>query len=648
MQAFQDFSIKRKLTLVMVLTSGLALLVACGAFLANELISSHNDIAADVSSLSEVIAANSTGALAFQDSSGANEILAALRSQRHIVAACIYAKNGGVFARYLRDPGDSVTLPPAPRKPGAYFGRSAVFLFRDIVLDHERIGTLYIWSDLRKTSIRMTRYASIAGLVLAVSFLVALFLSTKLQGIISGPVLNLAITARRVSVDKDYSVRAAKHGHDEVGFLIDAFNEMLAQIQVQNTELSAAKRKAEEATRLKSEFLANMSHEIRTPMNGIIGMTELALDASVDPVQQDNLRIVKASAESLLAILNDILDFSKIEAGKLTLDPIEFELRPSLDETMKMLALRAHQKGLELVCLCGADVPEHIVGDPHRLRQILINLIGNGIKFTEQGEVSVQVQLESAVDGAVHLHFSVRDTGMGIQADKQQHIFRAFAQADGSMTRRYGGTGLGLSICVQLVQMMGGRIWVDSKPGHGCTFHFAARFGAAVSPPEAPVKRAGPLQDGLANQDPIIVAAVQTRPLQILLAEDNLVNQRVVIGLLKKERHSVTVVSNGREAVNACEKQRFDLVLMDMHMPEMGGLEATALIRKSEKSGSRIPILALTADALTGVRERCIEGGMDDYASKPINRREFLQKIDRLTSACPRPVMADPQIAPVK
>src|ERR1700687_1972886 len=207
MQAFQDLSIKRKLTLVMILTSGLALLVACGAFLVNELISSRSDIAAEVASLSEVIAANSTGALAFQDRRGANEILAALRSQPHIVAACIYAKSGDVFARYLRDQGDSGALPPAPRKPGAYFGRGAVFLFQDIVLDDERIGTLYVWSDLRKSSLRMMRYASIAGLVLAVSFLVALFLSTRLQRIISGPVLNLAITARRVSAEKDYSVR---------------------------------------------------------------------------------------------------------------------------------------------------------------------------------------------------------------------------------------------------------------------------------------------------------------------------------------------------------------------------------------------------------------------------------------------------------
>ncbi len=760
MLTFQDLSIKRKLSLIMILTSGVSLLVACGAFLLNERISSRNDIAAEVASLSEVIAANSTAALAFQDQRGAKEILAALRSQPHIVAACIFARDGVVFARYSRDGG--ARLPPAPSAPGTYFGDEAVFRFQDIVLDRERIGTLYVWSDLQKSSLRMTRYASIALLVLALSFLVAVILSTRLQRIISGPVLKLAVTARQVSADKDYSVRAAKHGNDEVGILIDAFNDMLAQIQEQNSQLSSAKRKAEDATRLKSEFLANMSHEIRTPMNGILGMTELALDASVNPVQLDNLRTVKASAESLLEILNDILDFSKIEAGKFVLDPVDFELRASLDETMKLLALRAHQKGLELVCYCRPGVPQGVVGDPHRLRQILINLIGNAIKFTAKGEISVEVRVESSEANNVQLHFAVRDTGVGIPLNKQQHIFEPFEQADGSTTRKYGGTGLGLSICRKLVEMMGGRIWVDSGPGKGSTFHFTNSFvvteGASVDfraddaamrgvpvlvIDDSPLKRrvledvftswqmrpmavgrgeeglellmrrmkegdpirvvlldAGKKGEGFAMADRIkatagieavtimmlgtldpngdvgrceesgiehfvtkpvsqaalwnavmsatgnrkrievrhaaeddIAAVAQVRRLRILLAEDNVVNQRVAVGLLEKQGYSVVVASNGSEAVDAYEKHPFDLVIMDMQMPGMDGFEATAIIRSNEKAGPRVPILALTAHALKGDREKCLESGMDDYLSKPINRRELLEKVDLLTAA---------------
>jgi two-component system sensor histidine kinase/response regulator len=400
----------------------------------------------------------------------------------------------------------------------------------------------------------------------------------------------------------------------------ERMHELTQQLQISQAQMREAKEGAELANRSKGQFLANMSHEIRTPMNAIVGMTRIALESELTSDQRDCLEAVRTSADALLEIINDILDFSKIEAGKLDLESIPFSISDVLDDTLTVFSWRAREKGLELSVRRDADVPEMLLGDPGRLRQILVNLIGNGIKFTERGEVRASVAPTRNADGrdTIRLQFAVRDTGIGIPADKQASIFRAFEQADGSTTRKYGGTGLGLAITQHLVELMGGRLQVESRPGEGSTFHFTAAFGRAVSAP-IPVPIVAP---------PIFPSR-RSKSLEVLLVEDGVINQKLAIRLLEKKGHRVTIACNGKEALTALERQSFDVVLMDLQMPEMGGLEATDIIRRRENgTGRHVPIVAMTARALRGDEERCLQAGMDGYVSKPVEPARLWEVID--------------------
>jgi PAS domain S-box-containing protein len=412
-------------------------------------------------------------------------------------------------------------------------------------------------------------------------------------------------------------------------------------------ELKRARDAAMETSRIKSEFLANVSHEFRTPLNGIMGMTDLALDTALTLEQREYLSMIKESAGTLLTLINSILDFSKIEAGKRALSPAAFSLHQLLHEVLKPLQQRAHQKGLAFTCDIAPAVPDTMVGDVNCLRQIIEHLVDNAIKFTEQGEIRIRVTAEALAAEDVCLHFTVTDTGIGIPAEKQRLIFSPFMQVDGSTTRMYGGTGLGLAIVSQLVDMMQGRVWVESRgPGTGSRFYCTVycRVQQSSVAPVTPSSATPSRSAGSAS-----APGDTPHGLRILLAEDNAINQHLMVRLLEKRGHTVQVANNGKEALLALAREPFDLVLMDIQMPEMDGLEATMTIRNQERvQGTHLPIIAVTAHAMQGDRERCLQVGMDGYVSKPIHPEELFEVIARLVPRGGRIIPDALEVAPTR
>jgi signal transduction histidine kinase/ActR/RegA family two-component response regulator len=649
----RNLSIKRKLTLIAMLTSSIALVLSSASFLIYDLVSFRKLLSQDLTTQAQIIAYNSAAALAFRDESAAKVTLSALTAKEDIVAAVLYTTDGRMFAHYFRSTTPAPALPKRVQEKGNRIEGNYIEVFNDVTLSGERIGTLFLQSDMQRWNARARQYAGILAIFVLISGGLAWVVSSKLQILVSGPILHLEQTMRAVSVDRNYGVRAVKSCSDEIGRLIDGFNTMLSEIQHRDKalqranddlktrttelereithrkrtqeELLRAKHAAEDASRAKSAFLANMSHELRTPLNAIIGYSEMLEEESRDSGQAESIRDlqrIQAAGKHLLSLINDVLDLSKIEAGKMGLHLETFDIQPVIEEIVTTLQPAAEKNSNHITVKLGEDLGS-LHADVTKVRQILFNLVSNACKFTDHGTITLDVERQSR--DKEWIVFRVTDTGIGMTPEQQWKLFQEFAQADTSIVRKYGGTGLGLAISSRFAQMMQGSITVVSKPGEGSTFTVelpATVTTAMADTPAAPVQPArAPEQPEPAQEIPETVSSLDT----ILVIDDDSAVRDLMTRFLGKQGFSVVAAENGEEGLRLAREIRPRIITLDVVMPGLNGWDVLSEL-KEDPGLAQIPVIMVT---IVDNQTLGFDRGASNYLVKPIDRDRLALALEK-------------------